>query len=44
MPVLWDNLEGWRGEGGGSGFQDGRDRCAPMADSCPCMTKTTTIL
>ena len=21
-PVLWDNLEGWGGEGGGRGFQD----------------------
>ena len=22
-PVLWDNPEGWGGEGGGRGFQDG---------------------
>ena len=22
-PVLWDNPEGWGGEGGGSGVQDG---------------------
>ena len=22
-PVLWDNPEGWDGEGGGRGFQDG---------------------
>ena len=22
-PVLWDNLEGWGGEGGGRGFQEG---------------------
>ena len=22
-PVLWDNLEGWSGEGGGRGVQDG---------------------
>ena len=23
-PVLWDTPEGWGGEGGGRGFQDGR--------------------
>ena len=22
-PVLWDNAEGWGGEGGGNGVQDG---------------------
>ena len=22
-PLLWDNPEGWGGEGGGRGFQDG---------------------
>ena len=37
-PVHWDNLEGWDGEG----FQDG-GTCTPMADSCLCMAKTTTI-
>ena len=42
--VHWDDPEGWYREGGGSGFQDGRDTRAPMADSCSCMTKTTTIL
>ena len=41
--VLWDNPEGWGGEGGGSGVQDG-DTCAPVADSCPHMARTTTIL
>ena len=32
--VLWDNPEGWGGEGSGRGIQDGGDTCAPMADSC----------
>ena len=41
--VLWDNLEGWGGEEGGRGIQD-EGTCAPMADSCQCMAKTTTIL
>ena len=27
--------------GGGLGW---RDTCTPVADSCPCMAKTTTIL
>ena len=31
--VLWDNLEGQGGEGGGRGVQDGADTCIPMADS-----------
>ena len=39
----WDDPEGWDGEGGGRGVQDG-DTCTPMADSCQCMAKTTTIL
>ena len=42
-PVHWDNPEGWGGEGGGRGVQDG-DTCAPMADSCQCTAKTTAIL
>ena len=42
-PVHWDNLEGWDGEGGRRGVQVG-DTCTPMADSCQCMAKTTTIL
>ena len=37
-PVLWDNPEGWVGEGEGV-VQDGGDTCAPMADSCECMSK-----
>ena len=39
--VLWDNPEGWDGEGGRSGVQD---TCTPMGDSCQHMAKTTTIL
>ena len=41
--VHWDDPEEWDGEGGGWGVQDG-DTCTPMADSCQCMAKTTTIL
>ena len=33
--VHWDDPEGWDGEGGGRGLQDG----TPMVDSCQCMTK-----
>ena len=32
-PVLWDNPEGWSGEEGGRGVQDGGDTCTLMADS-----------
>ena len=28
-PVLWDNPEGYRGEGGGRGVQDGRIHVPP---------------
>ena len=44
-PVNWDDPEGWDGEGGGRGVQDGEhmNTCTPMADSCQCMAKTTTI-
>ena len=41
--VHWDDPEGWDEEGGGRGVQDG-EHCKPMADSCQCMGKTTTIL
>ena len=47
--VHWDDPEGWDGEGGemgkevGGGFRMG-NTCTPMADSCQCMAKTTTIL
>ena len=42
-PVHWDDPEGWDGEGGEREGQDG-DTCTPMADSCQCTAKTTTIL
>ena len=42
--VCWDDPEGWDGEGGGRGVQDGEHMYTPMADSCECMAKTTTIL
>ena len=32
-PVLWDNPEGWGGEGDGRRVQDGWIR-APVTDSC----------
>jgi len=41
--VHWDKPAGWMGREGGGGFRVG-DTCAPMADSCQCMAKTTTIL
>ena len=31
--VLWDDPEGWYGEGGGRGVQDG-NMCTPVADAC----------
>ena len=42
--VLWDNPEGWGAEGGGMEGSEWGDTCAPVADSCRCMAKTTTIL
>ena len=41
--VHWDDPEEWYGEEGGRGFRMG-NTCTPMADSCQCMAKTTTIL
>ena len=41
--VHWDDPEGWDREGGGRGVRM-EDTCIPMADSCECMAKTTTIL
>ena len=41
--VHWDDPEGWEGAGGGRGFRMG-DTWTPMADSCECMAKTTTIV
>ena len=42
--VRWDDPEGWDGEGGGREAWDGANTCTPVADSCQCMAKTTTIL
>ena len=36
--VHWNDPEGWDGEGGERGVQDG-NTCTPMADSCWCMAK-----
>ena len=40
--VHWDDSGGWDGEGGGG--DSGWETRAPVADSCWCLTKTTTIL
>ena len=40
--VHWDDSEGWDEEGGGRGGSGLGTQ--PMADSCQCMAKTTTIL
>ena len=37
--VHWDDPEGWDGEGGETGVQDG-ETCTPMVDSCQCMAKS----
>ena len=42
-PVHWDYHEGRDVQGGGKGFRTG-NTCTPMADSCECMAKTTTML
>ena len=41
--VHWADPEGWDEEGVGGEFRMG-NTCTPMADSCQCMAKTTTIL
>ena len=33
-PVLWDNLEGQGGEGGGRGVQNGGEHVYPIVNSC----------
>ena len=43
-PAHWDNPKGGDGEGGGREAWDGADTGTPVADSCQCMAKTTTIL
>ena len=40
--VHWDDPGGWDGVRGGREVQAGTT-CTPMADSCQCMAKTTTI-
>ena len=42
--VHWDDPERWYGEGGGGGGFRMWNTCTPVADSCQCMAKTTTIL
>ena len=39
--VYWEDPEGSGGEGGGIGMGN---TCISVADSCQCMTKTTTVL
>ena len=41
--VHWDDPERWDGRQMGGGFRMW-NTCTPMADSCQCMAKTTTIL
>ena len=41
--VHWDDPEGCDGEEGRREVWDG-GHCIPMADSCECVAKTTTIL
>ena len=38
----WDDPEGWDGEGGGRGVQDG-EHMYTLGWSCQCMAKTITI-
>ena len=42
-PVLRDNPEGWGGEGVGRGDSGSGDTRVPVADSCRCVAKTTTM-
>jgi len=42
--VLWDNPERQGGDRGGRRGSGWGDTCVPVADSCQCMTETTTIL
>ena len=39
----WDDPEGWDGDGGGRGIQNG-DTWTPVADSCQCMAKPALLL
>ena len=40
-PVVWDNLEGWDGVGGGREVQERGDICRLMTYSQCCMAETT---
>ena len=42
--VLSDNLEAWDSMGDGREASEGGDLCIPMANSCWCMTETSTTL
>ena len=42
--MLWNNVEGCDGAGGGQEVQEGGGICIPMTDSCQCMAETNTIL
>ena len=37
--VLWDNTKGWVGEGGWSWGSGWTDTCAPVGNSCQCISK-----
>ena len=41
---LYNNLEGWNGEGDGREVQEGEDICIAMADSCWGLTENTKSL
>ena len=43
-PVLRDNQQGWGGEKGGRGVQEGRDTRMPVADSYQCTVRAITVL
>ena len=42
--MLYDNLEGWDGVGGGREVQEQGDIHIPLADSCRYMAETNPIL
>ena len=42
--MLWDNIEGCDGAGGGQEVQEGGDICIPMTDSFWCMAEANKSL
>ena len=44
LRIVFFNLEGWDGSGGGREVQEGGDICIPTADSCWCVADIYTIL